>query len=336
MSTWTPSIRSAASWKTRDGTLTAEYRHIPVLLHECIDALALYDGATALDCTLGGAGHSEAIARSIAPHGTLIGIDQDDMALEAARKRLDSAGLDSDPILLKGNFADLDELLVAARVPGVDAVLFDLGVSSPQFDFPERGFSYREDAPLDMRMDPSTHTLTAAEILNSYTTDDLARVLREYGEEKWAARIARFIVDARCEQPVNSTFQLVDTIKRAIPASARKKGGHPAKRTFQALRIEVNHELDVLSRGLEAAIRWLNPGGRIAVISYHSLEDRIVKDRFRQMENPCTCPPELPVCVCGKKPVLKVETRKPLVPAADEIEENNRAHSARLRVATKL
>ena len=250
MSTWIPSIRSAVSWKTRDGTLTAEYRHIPVLLHECIDALALYDGATALDCTLGGAGHSEAIARSIAPHGTLIGIDQDDMALEAARKRLDSAGLDSDPILLKGNFADLDELLVVARVPGVDAVLFDLGVSSPQFDFPERGFSYREDAPLDMRMDPSTHTLTAAEILNSYTTDDLARVLREYGEEKWAARIARFIVDARCEQPVNSTFQLVDIIKRAIPASARKKGGHPAKRTFQALRIEVNHELDVLSRGL--------------------------------------------------------------------------------------
>lgn len=336
MSTWIPSIRSAVSWKTRDGTLTAEYRHIPVLLHECIDALALYDGATALDCTLGGAGHSEAIARSIAPHGTLIGIDQDDMALEAARKRLDSAGLDSDPILLKGNFADLDELLVVARVPGVDAVLFDLGVSSPQFDFPERGFSYREDAPLDMRMDPSTHTLTAAEILNSYTTDDLARVLREYGEEKWAARIARFIVDARCEQPVNSTFQLVDIIKRAIPASARKKGGHPAKRTFQALRIEVNHELDVLSRGLEAAIRWLNPGGRIAVISYHSLEDRIVKDCFRQMENPCTCPPELPVCVCGKKPVLEVETRKPLVPAADEIEENNRAHSARLRVATKL
>lgn len=336
MSTWIPSIRSAVSWKTRDGTLTAEYRHIPVLLHECIDALALYDGATALDCTLGGAGHSEAIARSIAPHGTLIGIDQDDMALEAARKRLDSAGLDSDPILLKGNFADLDELLVVARVPGVDAVLFDLGVSSPQFDFPERGFSYREDAPLDMRMDPSTHTLTAAEILNSYTADDLARVLREYGEEKWAARIARFIVDARCEQPVNSTFQLVDIIKRAIPASVRKKGGHPAKRTFQALRIEVNHELDVLSRGLEAAIRWLNPGGRIAVISYHSLEDRIVKDCFRQMENPCTCPPELPVCVCGKKPVLKVETRKPLVPAADEIEENNRAHSARLRVATKL
>lgn len=306
------------------------------MLEECIEALDLHDGSCALDCTLGGAGHSEAIARSIAPHGTLIGIDQDDAALEAAAARLGSTGLDSDPILLKGNFAQLDDLLVMARVPGVDAVLFDLGVSSPQFDFPERGFSYREDAPLDMRMDPGNHTLTAAEIVNTYTEADLARVLREYGEEKWAARIARFIVDARCEQPVNSTFQLVDIIKRAIPAKARKKGGHPAKRTFQALRIEVNHELEALRAGLDAAIRWLDPGGRIAVISYHSLEDRIVKDVFRTMESPCTCPPDLPVCTCGKKPVLKVNTRKPIVPACDEVENNNRAHSARLRVATKL
>lgn len=316
--------------------MTAEYRHIPVLLEECIEALRLRDGVTALDCTLGGAGHSEVMARSIAPHGTLIGIDQDDMALEAAAARLGGTGLDSDPILLKGNFADLDELLVTARVPGVDAILFDLGVSSPQFDFPERGFSYREDAPLDMRMDPGKQTLTAAEILNTYTVDDLARVLRDFGEEKWAVRIARFIVDARSERPVNTTFELVDIIKRAIPANARKTGGHPAKRSFQALRIEVNAELDVLSRGLEAAIRWLNPGGRIAVISYHSLEDRIVKDTFRSMENPCICPPELPVCACGRKPVLRIETRKPVMPAANEIERNNRAHSARLRVATKL
>lgn len=316
--------------------MTSEYRHIPVLLDECIEALELHDGSVALDCTLGGAGHSEAIAREIAPSGTLIGIDQDDMALEAARRRLEHVGLDSAPILLKGNFAELDELLVAARVPGVDAALFDLGVSSPQFDIPERGFSYREDAPLDMRMDPGNDTLTAAEIVNTYTEEDLTRVLRDYGEEKWAARIARFICDARCGRAVNTTFQLVDLIKQAIPASARKAGGHPAKRVFQALRIEVNHELDALSQGLEAAIRWLVPGGRIAVISYHSLEDRIVKETFRELEHPCTCPPDLPVCACGKEPVLKIETRKPVVPAEGELQRNNRAHSARLRVATKL
>lgn len=316
--------------------MTQEYRHIPVLLNECRDALNLKDGSTYLDCTLGGAGHSHEMAKAIAPHGTLIGIDQDDMALEAAAVRLKDAGLDSAPILLKGNFSDLDELLVKARVPGVDAVLFDLGVSSPQFDFPERGFSYREDAPLDMRMDPGKHTLTAAEILNTYNEADLARVLRVYGEEKWAARIARFVCDARCEQPVQTTFELVDIIKRAIPSSARRGGGHPAKRTFQALRIEVNHEMDVLRVGLDAAIRWLNPNGMIAVISYHSLEDRIVKETFRTMENPCICPPGLPVCACGRKPVLKVKTRKPIVPTAGEIEENKRAHSARLRVAKKL
>lgn len=316
--------------------MTAEYRHIPVLLEESLEALRLHDGQTVVDCTLGGAGHSEEIARRIAPNGTLIGIDQDDMALEAASVRLRKAGLDSAPTLLKGNFADLDELLVTARVPGVDAALFDLGVSSPQFDFPERGFSYREDAPLDMRMNPGNHTPTAAEILNTYTKEDLTRVLREYGDEKWAARIASFVVDTRREQPVNTTFKLVDIIKRAIPANARKGGGHPAKRTFQALRIEVNHELDALRQGLEAAIRWLDPGGRVAVISYHSLEDRIVKDMFRTMENPCTCPPDFPVCTCGRKPVLKVVTRKPIVPTDSEIEENNRAHSARLRVATKL
>lgn len=312
--------------------MTAEYRHIPVLLDECIEALDLRDGVTALDCTLGGAGHSEAIARSIAPHGTLIGIDQDDMALEAAARRLGDAGLDSDPLLLKGNFADLDELLVTARVPGVDAALFDLGVSSPQFDFPERGFSYREDAPLDMRMDPGTRTLTAAEILNSYTVDDLTRVLRDYGEEKWAARIARFIVDARGEQPVNSTFQLVDIIKRAIPANARKKGGHPAKRTFQAIRIELNQELTVLEQSIDTMIDLLNPSGRLSIITFHSLEDRIVKKRFREMEHPCICPPDFPVCVCGRVSKGRVITRKPILPSEEELEVNSRSKSAKLRV----
>lgn len=301
-----------------------------------MEALQLHDGSVYLDCTLGGAGHSLEAAKRIAPHGILIGIDQDDMALETAGKRLQDCGLDTAPLLLKGNFGDMDRLLVEAEVPGVDAILFDLGVSSPQFDFPERGFSYREDAPLDMRMDPGNNTLTAAEIVNTYNEADLARVLRDYSDEKWAARIAKFIVAQRDEEPILTTFQLVDVIKRAIPAKARREGGHPAKRSFQALRVEVNREMEVLERALEAALRWLNPGGRIAVMSYQSLEDKMVKEAFRRAANPCTCPPELPVCVCGKKPVLRVITRKPVKAGKAEVEENPRAHSAVLRVAQKL
>lgn len=301
-----------------------------------MEALQLHDGSVYLDCTLGGAGHSLEAAKRIAPHGILIGIDQDDMALETAGKRLQGCGLDTPPLLLKGNFGDMDRLLVEAEVPGVDAILFDLGVSSPQFDFPERGFSYREDAPLDMRMDPGNNTLTAAEIVNTYNEADLARVLRDYSDEKWAARIAKFIVAQRDEEPILTTFQLVEVIKRAIPAKARREGGHPAKRSFQALRVEVNREMEVLSRALEAALRWLNPGGRIAVMSYQSLEDKMVKEAFRKAANPCTCPPELPVCVCGKEPVLRVITRKPVKAGKAEVEENPRAHSAVLRVAQKL
>ena len=307
--------------------MTQEYRHIPVMLEECMEALQLRDGSVYLDCTLGGAGHSLEAARRIAPSGILLGIDQDDMALETAGERLQGTGLDIAPILLKGNFGDMDRLLLQAQVPGVDAILFDLGVSSPQFDFPERGFSYREDAPLDMRMDPGNNTLTAAE---------LARVLRDYSDEKWAARIAKFIAAQREEEPILTTFQLVDVIKRAIPAKARREGGHPAKRSFQALRVEVNREMEVLQQALEAAIRWLNPGGRIAVMSYQSLEDKMVKEAFRRAANPCTCPPELPVCMCGKKPVLRVITRKPVKASKAEVEENPRAHSAVLRVAEKL
>ncbi len=301
-----------------------------------MEALKLQDGSVYLDCTLGGAGHSLEAAKRIAPSGILLGIDQDDMALEAAGKRLADVALDVAPILLKGNFGDMDRLLVKAEVPGVDAILFDLGVSSPQFDFPERGFSYREDAALDMRMDPGNNTLTAAEIVNTYNEADLTRILRDYSDEKWAARIAKFIVSERDEHPILTTFELVDLIKRAIPAKARREGGHPAKRTFQALRVEVNHEMEVLSKALEAAIRWLNPGGRVAVMSYQSLEDKIVKEAFRKAANPCTCPVDLPVCMCGKKPVLKVVTRKPIKPSAAEIEANQRAHSAILRVAQKL
>lgn len=301
-----------------------------------MEALKLHDGSVYLDCTLGGAGHSLEAAKLIAPSGILLGIDQDDMALETAGECLKQAQLDIEPILLKGNFGDMDRLLVQAEVPGVDAILFDLGVSSPQFDFPERGFSYREDAPLDMRMDPGNNTLTAAEIVNTYNEADLARVLRDYSDEKWAVRIAQFIVREREQEPICTTFQLVDLIKRAIPAKARRDGGHPAKRTFQALRVEVNREMEVLEKALEAAIRWLNPGGRVAVMSYQSLEDKIVKETFRKAANPCTCPPEFPVCMCGKQPVLKVITRKPIKPSAEEIERNQRAHSAILRVAEKL
>lgn len=301
-----------------------------------MEALKLQDGSVYLDCTLGGAGHSLEAAKRIAPSGVLLGIDQDDMALAAAGKRLADVALDVAPILLKGNFGDMDRLLVEAEVPGVDAILFDLGVSSPQFDFPERGFSYREDAALDMRMDPGNNTLTAAEIVNTYNEADLTRILRDYADEKWAARIAKFIVSERDEHPILTTFELVELIKRAIPAKARREGGHPAKRTFQALRVEVNHEMEVLSKALEAAIRWLNPGGRVAVMSYQSLEDKIVKEAFRKAANPCTCPVDLPVCMCGKKPVLKIVTRKPIRPSAAEIEANQRAHSAILRVAQKL
>lgn len=324
----------------QNSTLTEEYRHIPVLLPECMNALALQTHPVFVDATLGGAGHSLAAAQLLGPEGMLIGIDQDDMALQAAGERLKNLPDDVRPslALLKGNFGNLDELLLQANVPGIDAILFDIGVSSVQIDTPNRGFSFKEDCPLDMRMDGSGKltTLTAAEIINTYNEADLARIIRSYSDEQFAPRIARLIVKKRALQPIETSGQLVEIIKEAIPAAARRSGGHPAKRTFQALRIEVNDELGVLQRGLEAAIRWLNPGGRIAVISYHSLEDRIVKESFASYANRCTCPPNLPVCVCGKKPVLKVITRKPILPTEDEINRNSRARSAKLRVAEKL
>ncbi len=237
---------------------------------------------------------------------------------------------------MHGNFGELDELLLAAEIPGVDAMLFDLGMSSVQIDTPERGFAFKADAPLDMRMDPGKQSITAAEIINTSNTADLARIIRNNSDERWASRIAEFVVRERERQPIETSGQLVEIIKAAIPASARRKGGHPAKRTFQALRMEVNDEQGVLRRGLDAAIRWLNPGGRICVISYHSIEDRIVKETFASFANRCVCPPDLPVCACGKKPVIDVVTRKPILPAESEISENARARSAKLRVARKL
>lgn len=306
------------------------------MLAEVLAELDPQPGEVVCDCTLGGAGHTVELARRVAPEGLSIGIDQDDMALRAATERLEREAPEASTRLLRGNFGDLDDLLVEAEVPGVDCFLFDLGVSSPQLDIPERGFSYHEDAPLDMRMNSGNHTLTAAEVVNTYNEADLTRILRVYGDERFAARIARKIVERRAKEPIETTLQLVDVIKDGIPAAARRTGGHPARRTFQALRIEVNHELDVLDRGLRAAIRWANPGGRICVISYHSLEDRIVKHVFSELSQGCTCPPDLPVCVCGHVPIVRVRTRRPLVASDEEVATNPRSRSALMRVAVKL
>ena len=317
--------------------VTSEYRHIPVLRSECLEQLDLKPNQTFVDATLGFAGHSFEAAKRLGADGLLIGIDQDEVALHAAEEKLRTlAGTHPTMVLLHGNFGQLDDLLLECAIPGIDAILFDLGVSSVQIDTPSRGFSFKENAPLDMRMDPSHQTLTAQEIVNTYNAADLARIIRDFSDEKWANRIAEFIVKARQTAPIETSEQLVDIIKAAIPASARRAGGHPAKRTFQALRIEVNGELNVLQRGLDAAIRWLNPGGRIVVLSYHSLEDRIVKDTFARAANRCTCPPDLPVCTCGKKPILDIVTRKPALPSEEEIARNPRARSAKLRVAIKL
>ena len=306
------------------------------MLDEVLAELDPRPGEVVCDCTLGGAGHSVELARRVAPDGLSLGIDQDDMALTAASERLSREVPEASVRLLRGNFGDLDDLLVEAEVPGVDCFLFDLGVSSPQLDIPERGFSYHEDAPLDMRMNSGNHTLTAAEVVNTYNEADLTRILRVYGDERFASRIARRIVERRSKAPVETTLQLVEIVKEAIPAAARRHGGHPARKTFQALRIEVNHELDVLDRGLRAAVRWANPGGRICVISYHSLEDRIVKHVFSELSQGCTCPPDLPVCVCGYVPIVDVRTRRPLVASDEEVAANPRSRSALMRVAVKL
>jgi len=311
------------------------------LLAEVTQQLSLHPGSIIVDCTLGGAGHAKRIADCIAPTGTLVGIDQDDAALHAAavtlrlgqQTRTESG---TTVVLLKGNFADLDDLLVQAGIPYADGFLFDLGVSSPQLDLPERGFSYHADAPLDMRMDPDGNPLTAAKVVNEYSEEELSRILREYGEERWASRIAEFIVAARGRRALETTEDLVDVVKSAVPAAARRTGGHPARRTFQALRIEVNGELAAVEKGVRAAVRWTTSGGRIAVISYHSLEDRIVKSVFGELSLGCVCPPDLPVCQCGHEPVVRVITRKPVVPTEEEIAANPRARSARLRVAERV
>ena len=318
--------------------MTSEYRHIPVLLEECISALDLDHNKIFVDATLGFAGHAYQAARHLGHDGLLIGIDQDDDAIEFATNRLNSIPSESRPSIeiLHGNFGSLDELLLSLSIPGINAILFDLGMSSVQIDTPSRGFTFKADAPLDMRMNPGTQTLTAQEVINTLNAQDLARIIRINSDERWASRIAEFIVRARADNPIETSSQLVDVIKAAIPASARRRGGHPAKRTFQALRMYVNDEQGVLRRGLDAAIRWLEPGGIICVISYHSIEDRIVKETFNSFVNRCECPSDLPVCTCGKKPVIEVLTRKPILPSDGEVDENARARSAKLRIARKL
>jgi 16S rRNA (cytosine1402-N4)-methyltransferase len=310
-----------------------EFEHRTVLLDRTIEYLKVVPGGVYVDCTLGGGGHSLEILKRLGERGRLIGIDRDQNAIKAAGERL--ASFSDKAVLVHGNFRDIRRIVHGIGITAVDGVVMDLGVSSHQLDQRERGFSYMQDAPLDMRMDRQ-QSLTAMEVVNTYSEADIASVISGYGEERWARRIAAFIVRERDRAPIETTGQLVDIIKSAIPASARRKGPHPAKRTFQALRIEVNDELGILERAVKDGVDLLKSGGRICVITFHSLEDRKIKNIFRELENPCTCPPKAPACVCGKKPVIRVVTRKPVVPDKEEIQQNPRARSAGLRVAEKL
>ena len=306
--------------------------HKPVLLEECIQALNIRPDGIYLDGTLGRAGHSREIARRLTT-GRLICVDRDQAALDAAQERL---GEWMDKVtLVHSNFDQLDAILDGLHLAGVDGMLFDLGVSSPQLDDPSRGFSYMADAPLDMRMD-QTDTLTARAVVNEWPQEELRRILWQYGEERYAPAVAGAIVRARDKQPIETTLALVDVIKSALPPAALREKQHPAKRTFQAIRIAVNDELGAVDKMVQRAVPRLNPGGRLAVISFHSLEDRIVKNGLAAFAKGCICPPDFPVCVCGKKPQIRLITRKPIVSGPEELEENPRARSAKLRVAEKL
>ncbi len=313
------------------------FNHIPVLLRECLDGLEIKPTGVYLDCTLGGAGHASEILKRLGEGGLLVGIDRDADAIDAASARLAALDAPARFMCLRGNFHDAPALLAEARIGrGPDGILIDLGVSSHQLDVRERGFSYHDDAALDMRMDRS-QSLTASEIVNTWSEDDLNRVLRDYGEEKWARQIARVICDRRRSAAIETTGQLVDIVDAAIPKKLRQgDGSHPARRTFQALRIAVNDELDPLEPALRALAGLLKPGGRLCVITFHSLEDRIVKNTFRNMADPCTCPKSFPVCVCGRKPTVKLITRKPITAGAEELSQNPRARSASLRIVEKL
>lgn len=306
-----------------------EFRHKSVLLEESIDALRIKPDGIYVDGTLGGGGHSLEICRRLSDKGRLIGIDQDEAAIQAASGRL---GEFKDRVtIIRSNFCDMRGELGKLGITSVDGVILDLGVSSYQLDTPSRGFTYREDAPLDMRMDDRKDR-TAADIVNTYDEGELYRIIRDYGEDRFAKNIAKHIVRAREKEPIKTTGQLAEIIKAAIPAKVRATGGHPAKRTFQAIRIELNEELGVLERSIDTMISLLAPGGRLSIITFHSLEDRIVKSSFKRNESPCICPPDFPVCVCGRVSMGKVITRKPILPSQKELEENSRAGSAKLRV----
>ena len=308
-----------------------DYGHKPVLLDECLEGLAIRPDGIYVDGTLGRAGHSLEIVKRLTT-GRLIALDRDMTAIEAARERL--ADYRDRVTLVHSNFSQLEQVLRDLDIPLVDGMLFDLGVSSPQLDEAERGFSYMQDAPLDMRMDTSA-ALTAREVVNTWSEEELRRILFDYGEERYASRIARAIVRRRAERPVETTLELVECIKGAMPPQSLREKQHPAKRSFQAIRIAVNGELDVLPPMLEAAAKCLRPGGRLAVITFHSLEDRIVKQKLRELATGCTCPPEFPVCVCGRKPQMILINRKPVTASPEELEKNPRSRSAKLRVAER-
>ena len=312
--------------------MSSNFSHRSVLLDESIEALAIRPDGIYVDGTAGGGGHSFAVASKL-ENGLLIAIDQDENAIAAASARL--APLGERARVVRNNFSNLTQVLEECEIDQIDGLLLDLGVSSHQLDEAERGFAYQNDAPLDMRMD-RRRTKTARDVVNTYSFEDLKRILFTYGEEKFSARIAAKIVAAREKKPIETTGELADLIKSAIPAAARDGGHHPAKRSFQAIRIEVNGELDVIVPAIESAVAHMKKGGRIAIITFHSLEDRIVKQTFAHLASGCTCPKNLPICVCGKKPLLKVISKKPILPSEQELEENPRSRSAKLRVAEKI
>lgn len=312
-----------------------EFSHKPVLLEECIENLQIKPKGVYMDGTLGGAGHSSEIYKQLKTGGTLIGIDQDSFALQIASERLRSLQGQGTLIFENTNFINMKAVCEKHHIEAVDGILLDLGVSSHQLDEASRGFSYQQDAGLDMRMDTRS-SLTAEIIVNEYPPEKIKKIIREYGEENWAVRIAEFIAEARKKERIKTTGQLVEVIKAAIPSGARKDGPHPAKRTFQAIRIEVNNELGILEKTIEDAVELLRPEGRLCIITFHSLEDRIVKETFRSKVKPCTCPPQFPVCICGKKPSVELVTRKPITASKTELDENPRSRSAKLRVVQKI
>ena len=309
-----------------------EFKHISVLLNECIEGLNIKEDGIYVDGTLGGAGHSSEIIKNLCERGRLIGIDQDKDALKAAKEKLKDY---NNVTFVHSNFYNIENILHDLNIAGVDGILMDLGVSSYQLDNGERGFSYMQDAPLDMRMNRE-NSLSAYEVINSYSEEDLFRIIKDYGEEKFAKRIANFIINKRKEKNIESTLELVDVIKAAIPAKARREGPHPAKRTFQAIRIEVNKELEIIEKTIRDCVERLNVGGRMAIITFHSLEDRIVKTVYKNLANPCTCPSSFPVCVCNKKPIVKIITRKPIEASKEELDYNPRSRSAKLRIIEKI